>query len=107
MVDKTTDNKITIISLYRSNYSAKFHIREMAKLTNKNHVTLLPHLKALETDKILTPKTVGKNKVYSLNFENVITKNYLLLSETVESINFLEQIFLIKKIVTEELDKLS
>lgn len=101
MVEKTTNNKLRIINLFRSDYLAQFHVREMAKLTKKSHVTLLPHLKALEKDKILISKTVGKNKVYSLNFENIITKNYLTLSETVETTAFLEQIFLIKKITKE------
>jgi len=73
----------------------------MAKLTKKSHVTLLPHLKALEKDKILISKTIGKNRQYSLNFENIITKNYVLLSETVATTSFLEQIFLIKKITKE------
>src|SRR3989344_4718512 len=101
MVEKTTNIKLEIIRLFRSDYLAKFHVREMAKLTKKSHVTLLPHLKALEKDKILIPKTVGKNKIYSLNFENIITKNYLTLSETVETTAFLEEIFLIKKITKE------
>jgi len=58
-------------------------------------------LKALEKDKILIPKTIGKNKQHSLNFENIITKNYLNLSETVETTAFLEDVFLIKKITKE------
>ena len=98
MVDKTTDNKILIISLYKSDYLTQFHVREIAKLINKSHVTLLPHLKSLEKDKILVSKIIGKNKVYSLNLDNIITKNYIVLSELAESISFLEQIFLIKKI---------
>ncbi len=101
MVEKTTNNKLRIISLFRSNYLAQFYIREIAKLTKKNHVTLLPHIKDLEEDKLIVPKTMGKNKVYSLNFENIITKNYLTLSETVETTAFLEEIFLIKKITKE------
>lgn len=101
MVDKTTDNKLRIISLFRSNYLAQYHVRGMAKLTKKSHVTLLPHLKALENDKILAAKTIGKNKVYSLNFDNLIAKDYLLFAETSESIMYLEEIFLIKKILSE------
>lgn len=101
MVDKTTDNKLRIISLYRSNYLAQYHVREMAKLTNKSHVTLLPHLAALEKDNILTAKTRGKNKVYSLNLDNILTKSYLTISELFESILHQEQVFLIKKITAE------
>ena len=101
MVEKTTNIKLEIIRLFRSDYLAKFHVREMAQLTKKSHVTLLPHLKALEKDKILIPKTIGKNKQHSLNFENIITKNYLNLTETVETTAFLEHVFLIKKIAKE------
>ncbi len=101
MVEKTTNIKLDIINLFRSDYLAQFHVREMAKLTNKSHVTLLPHLKALEKDKILISKTIGKNKQYSLNFENIITKNYITLSETIATTSFLEQIFLIKKVTKE------
>jgi len=101
MVDKATDNKLKIIGLYHSNYLAQYHTREMAKLTKKSHVTLLPHLRALEKDKILIAKTIGKNKVYALNLDNILAKNYLIISELVESILFQEQVFLIKKITTE------
>jgi len=101
MVDKTTDNKIRILSLYKSNYLAQYHTREMAKLVKKSHVTLLPHLKSLEKDKILIAKIIGKNKVYTLNLDNILTKNYLIISELAESILFQEQVFLIKKITAE------
>jgi len=101
MVDKATNNKLGILSLYRANYLAQYHTREMAKLTKKSHVTLLPHLNTLEKDKVLTAKMAGKNKVYTLNLDNVLTKNYIIISELFESINYQEQVFLIKKITTE------
>jgi predicted nucleotidyltransferase len=101
MVDKITNIKLRIINLYTSNYLASHHIRGMAKLIKKSHVTLLPHLKALKQDKILLPQTIGKNKTYSLNINNILTKEYMLLSEIVESIKFLEQTFIIKKISTD------
>jgi len=101
MVDKTTDNKLRILSLYRSNYLAQYHTREMAKLTKKSHVTLLPHLNALEKDKVITAKMMGKNKVYTLNLDNALTKNYIIISELFESILYQEQVFIIKKITTE------
>ncbi len=101
MVDKTTNNKLKIISLYHSNYLAQYHTREMAKLLKKSHVTLLPHLYALEKEKIFITQIVGKNKIYSLNLDNVLTKNFIIISELVESIFYQEQVFLIKKINTE------
>lgn len=101
MVDKATNIPFRIISLYRSNYLAQYHVREMAKLTKKSHVTLLPHLSALEKDKVLIAKTIGKNKVYSLNLDNILTKSHLAINELVESILFQEKVFFIKKIATE------
>jgi hypothetical protein len=101
MVGKTTNNKLKILSLYHSNYLAQYHTREMAKLIKKSHVTLLPHLNTLEKEKVLTAKTIGKNKVYSLNLDNILTKNFIIISELVESVFYQEQIFLIKKINTE------
>ena len=62
MVEKITNIKIEIIKLFRTNYLAQLHLRKMAELIKKSHVTLIPHLKALEKDKILIPKTNGKNK---------------------------------------------
>mgnify|MGYP001558991298 FL=1 len=44
---------------------------------------------------------MGKNKVYSLNLDNILTKNFPSISELVESISYQEQVFLIKKINTE------
>ena len=101
MVGKTTNNQLRILSLYRSNYLAQYHTREIAKLLKKSHVTLLPHLNALEKEKILIAKIMGKNKVYSLNLDNILTKNFTSISELVESISYQEQVFLIKKINTE------
>lgn len=106
MVEKSTNNKHIILNLYRSDYSSKYHVREMAKLLKKSHVTLLPHLKLLEKEKVLLSKTEGKNRKYSLNFENIITKKYMLFSEIVESINFLNDYFLLKRI-TSEINKLN
>ena len=101
MVEKTTNIKLQILSLYRSSYAARFHVREMAKLTKKSHVTLLPHLQALEKDKILLSKIAGKNRIYSLNLQNIAAKQHLLLAEVVESATYLDGVFVIKKITAE------
>lgn len=101
MVDKATNSKLKILSLYNFNYLAQYHTREMAKLLKKSHVTLLPHLNTLKKEKILIAKMVGKNKIYSLNLDNILTKNFIIISELVESIFYQEQVFLIKKINTE------
>tara|TARA_Y100000310_G_scaffold78020_1_gene74608 strand:- start:16522 stop:17172 length:651 start_codon:yes stop_codon:yes gene_type:complete len=101
MVDKATNSKLEILGLYRSNYTLQFHVREIAKLLKKNHVTLLPHLKALEEDKVLVPKKMGKNKVYSLNLSNILTRDFLSLAEKYHTITYLQKNYLIKKLVGE------
>jgi predicted nucleotidyltransferase len=105
MVDKTTNIKLKILSLFRSDYLANFYIREMAELIKKNHVTILPHLKSMEKDNILISRVAGKNKIYSLNLDNILAKNYICMSELSESVFFQEKIFIIKKI-NEEISKL-
>jgi predicted nucleotidyltransferase len=102
MVEKITNYDFAILSLYRGNYNSSYHARAMAKLLNTSHVTLLPHLKRLEKNKILVTREIGKNKDYTLNADNIITKDYLTIAEKLETINYLQKNFLIKKI-TEQL----
>lgn len=101
MVESINNIKLEIISLFRSNYFNQFYVREMAKLIKKSHVSLLPHLKSFENDKILTSKNVGKSRVYSLNLENNQVREFLSLSEKKESLSLLNKEFLIKKIYDE------
>jgi predicted nucleotidyltransferase len=88
-----------LLSLYRTDYTAKLHMRAMAKLLQTSHMTLLPHLKRLEELKILKAETVGKNKQYTLNKETILTKHYLTVAEELVAISYLEKNFLIKKLV--------
>jgi predicted nucleotidyltransferase len=98
MVVKITNNIFGILSLYRTDYSASMHIRAMAKLMETSHVTLLPYLKYLEKLKILSSEKTGRNKQYTLNKDNILTKYYLITTEELETIDYLENNFLIKKL---------
>ena len=91
-------NYFKILSLYRQDYTANLHMRAMAKLLDTSHMTLLPHLKRLEELKILQTEKVGKNKHYTLNKDNVLTKYYLIATEELVTIDYLEKTFLIKKL---------
>lgn len=101
MVENISNIKLEIISLSRKNYFSQFHIREMAKLIGKSHVSLLPHLKSFEKDKILISKDVGKSRVYSLNLENNLVREFLSLSEKKETLSLFNKEFLIKKLYDE------
>lgn len=97
MVEKATSYS-RIITLYRTDYTASLHTRAIAKLLDTSHVTLLPHLEQLEQLKILQSEKVGRNKQYTLNKDNSLTKHYLVVTEELTTIDYLEKNFLIKKL---------
>ena len=101
MVENINNIKLELVGLFRGNYFNQFHIREMAKLIGKSHVSLLPHLKSFEKDKILLSKSVGKSKVYSLDLENNQVREFLSLSEKKKTLELLNKEFLIKKLYNE------
>jgi len=101
MVSNINKLNLDLIALYRCNYLAQFHIRQMARLIGKSHVGLLPHLKELEKNKILISKEVGRSKVYSLNLNNNQVREFLAFAEKNKSIELLNNEVFIKKIYDE------
>jgi predicted nucleotidyltransferase len=98
MVEKLTNNIFEILSLYRADYTTSMHIRAMAKLLRTSHVALLPYLKHLEELKILNSEKAGRNKQYTLNADNILTKYYFTTTEELATIRYLEKNFLMKKL---------
>jgi predicted nucleotidyltransferase len=98
-------NYFRTLSLYRGDYSTSLHLRAIAKLLSTSHMTLLPYLKQLEELKILVSERVGRNKQYLLNKDNILTKYYLIATEEIVTIDYLEKNFLIKKLA-EHLNKI-
>jgi predicted nucleotidyltransferase len=101
MVESINNMKIEIISLYRIDYLSQFHIRQMAKLIGKSHVSLLPYLGELEKAKVLISKEVGKSKVFSLNLSNNQVRELLSVAEKKKSLEVLNKEIFIKKIYDE------
>ena len=97
-MEEKTANYFRILSLYREDYTTNLHMRAMAKLLDTSHMTLLPHLKHLEELKIIQTEIVGKNKQYTLNKDNLLTKYYLIATEELVTIDYLKKTFLIKKL---------
>ena len=87
-----------VLSLYRSNYDASLHARAIGKLLKTSHMTLQPHLKRLEELKVLNSTLVGRNKQYTLNKENILTKYYLTATEQLVTLKFIEENFLMRKL---------
>ena len=98
MVIKLTNSLFDTLALYRTDYSASLHTRAIAKLVGTSHVALLPYLKQLENLKILTSEKAGRNKQFTLNRDNILTKYYLTATEELVTIEYLETNFLIKKL---------
>lgn len=89
--------KIGVLSLYLEDFSKSFYLREIARLLGKSHVSLIPHLKEFVEGKILNVKKVGKNRMYSLNFDNYFVCDYLIVVEKLKSIGFLKNNSLLRK----------
>jgi predicted nucleotidyltransferase len=104
VVSNINNISLDLIALYRNNYLAQFHIRQMAKLIGKSHVSLLPYLGEFERSKILTPKEIGKSKVYSLDLNNNLGREFLSFAEKKKSLELLEKEVFIKKMYNEFLD---
>jgi len=92
---------LRILGLYRSDYRLSLHQREIARKirvsTNTSHL----QLKRLERMRVLLMASKGRHTEYSLNLGNLVTRYYMLLAETFASITFLEENFLIKKVISE------
>ncbi|MDI6737493.1 MAG: nucleotidyltransferase domain-containing protein [Nanoarchaeota archaeon] len=98
MVEKLTDLKLKILSLYRGNYLAAYHVREMARLLGASHAALLPHINSLEKEGVIVAGKSGKSKPFTLNMENISVKDYLIMAEEYEKLALLERAPVIKKL---------
>jgi predicted nucleotidyltransferase len=60
----------------------------------------------LEKITVVTSAQKGRNKEYSLNLNNYLTKYYMILAETFASITYLSKNFEVKKLVSQIGDKI-
>ena len=102
-VNQTT---LKILALFSPNYKATLYLREISREIQVNVKAVSLQLKRLEKTNILTSIKRGKNKEYSLNLGNYSTFYYLVLAESLVTIEYLERNFEIKKIVSEANDSL-
>ena len=103
MMEEYNINQTTlkILGLYRNDYRRSLHLRQIARETRVDVKAVQLQLKRLESVNILSSLRKGRNKEYSLNLRNSISKYYLVLAETFASITYLARNFLVKKIITE------
>lgn len=95
-------HELEIISLYLTDYKRKLHVREIARLLKATqHRTTAVTLQKLEKKKIMISEKIGKNKIYSLNIQNINTKEYIICAESVQKMKLLEKHFFLKKLLTD------
>ncbi|MGQ9718233.1 MAG: nucleotidyltransferase domain-containing protein [Nitrososphaerales archaeon] len=97
-INQTT---LKILGLYNNDYRRSLHLREIARETKVDVKAIQLQLKRLEKMDVLSSVFKGRNKEYCPNMINPITKYYMILAETLLSINYLTRNFLIKKTVNE------
>jgi len=103
MMQKYNINQTTlrIVGLYRSDYLKSLHVREIARETGVDVKAIHFQLKRLEKANVLSSILKGRNKEYSLNLSNSLTKYYLVLAEAYASVTYLGRNFLVKRIIDE------
>jgi predicted nucleotidyltransferase len=88
-----------------------FNIRitasETARKYNLNQKSTSLFYKELEKQNILKSKSQGKNKLFYLNKENLITKNFLIAIENLRTINFYKKQTKIKFLAEKILPKVN
>ncbi|MBU1112230.1 MAG: nucleotidyltransferase domain-containing protein [Nanoarchaeota archaeon] len=94
---KIQPQETDIISLYLGDYSKTLHVREIARLLNANHRTISLALQELEKKQIMISNTIGKNKEYKLNINNISTREYIRLSEIIKHLQLIEKHPFLKK----------
>ena len=93
--------ELKILGLYLSDYTAKFHVREISRILDANHRTISLALKALENKGVMKHEIAGKNKQYFLNLDNFLTKEYIRNAESAKKIKLLDKYFVLKKLLAE------
>lgn len=75
------NKEFDILALYTKDYTVKYYLREISRLTKTPLKTCQNILRNLEREKILKSKVDGKNKYFSLNLDNILVKSAILKAE--------------------------
>ena len=108
MMEEYNINQTTlkILGLYRSDYRRSLHLRQIARETDVDVKAVQLQLKRLEAVNVLSSALKGRNKEYTVNLRNSISRYYLMLAETFASVTCLAKDFVIKKIETDIGDRI-
>ena len=91
---------LAAIEEFLGNYTGSFTGSDIARKKSLNQKSVSNALNKLEVEGFLKSKTVGKNKEFSLNLDNMETvKNFIVAAEHIRTANFLKKQALIKEII--------
>ncbi|MCK4808187.1 MAG: nucleotidyltransferase domain-containing protein [Candidatus Aenigmarchaeota archaeon] len=93
------NNALKILSLYLSNYKKRYYLREISALSRIPLKTTQNTLKILKEESILKSETVGKNRYFTLNMDNINTRLYLMQAEIFRTSLFIEKYPLLKPFI--------
>jgi predicted nucleotidyltransferase len=102
-----TQTTLKIIALYRNNYKKSLHLREIARETKVDVKAVQLQLQKLESMNVLSSNVRGRNKEYTLNQSNIITKYFLSMAEAFTAITYTQKNFTLKKIINQLDPKIS
>ena len=91
---------LAAIEEFLGNYTGSFTGSDIARKKSLNQKSVSNALNKLESEGFLKSNTVGKNKEFSLNLDNMETvKNFIVAAEHIRTANFLKKQALIKEII--------
>lgn len=95
------NKEFEVLRLYLGDYLRRFYLREISKMAGLPLKTTQRILENLEKGRILKSEVRGKNKYFSLNLDNIETKNFLLQAEAFRSTDFVRRYPLFKLFLKE------
>jgi len=95
--------ELNVLQPFLADYRARFHGRQLASLLTMNHATVSLTLRGLEEKNILASEQEGRNKKYSLNLDNFLTKGSITDAESFRAMTYIGNHFLFKKLLSESL----
>lgn len=84
------NKELRVIALYTGDYNSRFYLRQISRLAKLPLKTCQDTLSSLEVRRILRSEVEGRNKYFSLNLNNILTKSSLLQAEIYKTDAFLE-----------------
>ena len=95
------DKGSIFMEAYTDDYEKSMHVREIAKALKISPSAASYMTRKLEKDGVFKHRIEGRNKKYSINFDNLAAKGMIVAAEISKRIKIMEKYFIIKKLAGE------